>query len=257
MAASVSTRVVSWNDAAEMKLSVEREALVIPSSSGSAMAGSPPRPMTLRVLLIEAPFLDMVADQKIGVADFLDPHPAQHLAHDHFDVLVVDAARPAAGRSPGFRRPGISPAPSRRGCVRMSCGLTEPSISGSPALTWSPSCTPICLPLAIRYSAARRLPASRRPCACPWCPCRRRPVPSISEMTANSLGLRASNNSATRGRPPVMSLVLVVSRGIFAMTSPGELPNASGDVDIRADRQEVARHVFADAAASASCRARP
>src|SRR5215469_240577 len=42
IADSVSTRVVSWNDAAEMKLSVDSDALVIPSSSGSAIAGSPP-----------------------------------------------------------------------------------------------------------------------------------------------------------------------------------------------------------------------
>ena len=47
-------------------------------------------------------------------------------------------------------------------------------------------------------------------------------MPSISEMTAVSRGLRASNSSTTRGRPPVMSLVFVVSRGIFASTSPGE-----------------------------------
>ena len=33
MAASVSTRVVSWNDAALMKLSVDSEALVMPSST--------------------------------------------------------------------------------------------------------------------------------------------------------------------------------------------------------------------------------
>jgi len=46
-------------------------------------------------------------------------------------------------------------------------------------------------------------------------------VPSISDMTAVSAGRRASNNSTTRGRPPVMSFVLVVSRGIFAMMSPG------------------------------------
>ena len=39
-------------------------------------------------------------------------------------------------------------------------------------------------------------------------------------MIALSRGLRASNSSTTRGRPPVMSLVLVVSRGIFARTSP-------------------------------------
>ena len=37
---------------------------------------------------------------------------------------------------------------------------------------------------------------------------------------AKSLGLRASKSSATRGSPPVMSLVLAVSRGIFASTSP-------------------------------------
>ncbi len=40
-------------------------------------------------------------------------------------------------------------------------------------------------------------------------------------MTAGSRGLRVSKSSTTRGRPPVMSLVLVVSRGIFASTSPG------------------------------------
>ena len=46
-------------------------------------------------------------------------------------------------------------------------------------------------------------------------------VPATSVMTATSLGLRASKSSATRGRPPVMSLVLKLSRGIFANTSPG------------------------------------
>ena len=33
-------------------------------------------------------------------------------------------------------------------------------------------------------------------------------VPSISAMKAASLGLRASNSSSMRGRPPVMSLLL-------------------------------------------------
>jgi hypothetical protein len=42
MLASVSTRVVSWKLAAEMKLSVESDALVMPSSSGRPMAGRPP-----------------------------------------------------------------------------------------------------------------------------------------------------------------------------------------------------------------------
>src|SRR5436853_543360 len=39
IAASVSTRVVSWNEAAEMKLSVDSDALVMPSSSGAPSAG--------------------------------------------------------------------------------------------------------------------------------------------------------------------------------------------------------------------------
>ncbi len=39
MAASVSTRVVSWNEAADSHESVAREALVIPMSSGRPSAG--------------------------------------------------------------------------------------------------------------------------------------------------------------------------------------------------------------------------
>ena len=43
----VSTRVVSWNEAAEMKESMFREARVMPSSSGCATAGWPPSRITL------------------------------------------------------------------------------------------------------------------------------------------------------------------------------------------------------------------
>ena len=42
MLASVSTRVVSWKDAAEMNESVESEALVMPRSSERPIAGRPP-----------------------------------------------------------------------------------------------------------------------------------------------------------------------------------------------------------------------
>ncbi len=91
MAASVRTLVVSWNEAAEMKLSVERLALVMPSSSGSAVAGSPPCSAIALVLLLEAPLLDLIADQEIGVADLFDADAAEHLPDDHLDVLVVDA----------------------------------------------------------------------------------------------------------------------------------------------------------------------
>jgi hypothetical protein len=42
MAASVSTRVVSWNDAADSQESVASDALVIPMSSGRPSAGCLP-----------------------------------------------------------------------------------------------------------------------------------------------------------------------------------------------------------------------
>ena len=42
MDASVSTRVVSWKEAAEMNESVESDALVMPSSIGRPFAGTPP-----------------------------------------------------------------------------------------------------------------------------------------------------------------------------------------------------------------------
>ena len=65
--------------------------------------------------------------------------------------------------------------------------------------------------------------------------------PSISAMMAWSFGLRASKSSATRGRPPVMSCVFVVSRGILAMTSPASMLVAVLHDDVGADREEVAR----------------
>ena len=50
MAASVSTRVVSWKDAAARKLLVLSEALVTPSSTVSAVDGSPPSARTLLLM---------------------------------------------------------------------------------------------------------------------------------------------------------------------------------------------------------------
>ncbi|SKO69736.1 Uncharacterised protein [Mycobacteroides abscessus subsp. bolletii] len=48
MAASVSTRVVSWKDAADSHESVASDALVIPISTGRPAAGSPPSATTRR-----------------------------------------------------------------------------------------------------------------------------------------------------------------------------------------------------------------
>ena len=60
-------------------------------------------------------------------------------------------------------------------------------------------------------------------------------------MIAASFGRRASNSSATRGRPPVMSRVLALSVGIRAMTSPAFDLRARIDREDRVDRQQVAR----------------
>ena len=88
--------MVSWKLAAEMKLSVDSDALVMPSSSGRPIAGRTAGGQHAVVLLLEAPPVDLLVDQELGVADLLDLHRAHHLAHDHLDVLVVDrhALRP-------------------------------------------------------------------------------------------------------------------------------------------------------------------
>ena len=49
MAASVSTRVVSWKEAAESQLSVASDALVIPISSGRPSAGVCPSSTSVRL----------------------------------------------------------------------------------------------------------------------------------------------------------------------------------------------------------------
>ena len=88
----------------------------------------------------------------------------------------------------------------------MSCGTSGPSTSGSPARTRSPPWTRRCLPWGTRCS--RSIPLSfltmivRLPRRFSSSSSTR---PSISAMTAGSLGRRASNSSVTRGRPPVMS----------------------------------------------------
>ena len=72
-----------------------------------------------------------------------------------------------------------------------------------------------------------------------------RTTPSISEIVAGSFGLRASNSSATRGRPPVMSRVLYASRLTLARIVPARDPLAVLDSQLRAHRNhEVAQTLF-------------
>ena len=57
-------------------------------------------------------------------------------------------------------------------------------------------------------------------------------IPEISARIAGSFGLRASNKSATRGRPPVISFVPTDSCGIRANASPTAISAPSSSVTI-------------------------
>ena len=87
--ASVSTRVVSWNEAAEMKLRVCSDALVMPSRTGLPSACFCFLSQ-LGVDLVHLLAVDLLAGQQGGVAAVGDLDLLQHLANDHLDVLVVD-----------------------------------------------------------------------------------------------------------------------------------------------------------------------
>src|SRR5450759_2147756 len=92
MAASVSTLVVSWNDAAEMNESVESEALVMPRSRGTPSAGSPPRFMTFSFSSMKRKRSTCSSTRK-SVSDARHANRPQHLTADDLDVLVVDGHR--------------------------------------------------------------------------------------------------------------------------------------------------------------------
>src|SRR5437762_2425103 len=100
IAASVNTRVVSWNEAAEMNDCVVRLAFVMPKSKGSLVAGLPSfftarslisRNVSLSTCnLAERELVDVLALEELGVARIHHLHFLEHLAHDHADVLVID-----------------------------------------------------------------------------------------------------------------------------------------------------------------------
>ena len=90
MAASVSTRVVSWKEAAARKDDVFRDALVTPRSTVCAVAGSPPSDEDAVVRLLEVQAVDELGRQLLAVARLVDPDLLEHLADDDLDVLVVD-----------------------------------------------------------------------------------------------------------------------------------------------------------------------
>ena len=89
MAASVSTRVVSWKEAAERNDSVAREALVMPSSTRLPMAGVPPAGNSRVVFALQSVKISTrPPGSMVGIAGILHAHLAQHLPDDNLDVLV-------------------------------------------------------------------------------------------------------------------------------------------------------------------------
>ena len=73
-----------------MKLRVCSDALVMPSSTGLAVAGTLARLLQRRVPLVELDPVELLALQEVGLAGVLDLHLLQHLPHDDLDVLVID-----------------------------------------------------------------------------------------------------------------------------------------------------------------------
>ena len=90
MAASVSTRVVSWKDAAARKDEVLSDALVTPRSTVWAVAGSPPSDRTRLFASSKSSRSISSVGQQVDVARLVDADLPEHLPDDDLDVLVVD-----------------------------------------------------------------------------------------------------------------------------------------------------------------------
>src|SRR3989454_2297969 len=134
IAASVRTLVVSWKEAAEMKLSVERLALVMPRRSGSAPAGCPPSPSTRSFSSSKRHFSTWSPIRK-------SVSPTSLMRTRRSICRTITSMCLSLMRTPCRR--DISCTPSTRDfasafsprMVRMSCGFELPSMSASPAFT--------------------------------------------------------------------------------------------------------------------------
>ena len=176
------------------------------------------------VLFFEYPPLDRLVDDEIRVAHILYPDPLQHLPDDDLDMLIVDlhalelidfldlidqitldALMPLMRSSWGFTGPSI------RGSPRFHIiSLVDDDVHGDAVFLGFAVGLHEDLPLA--FGPMFRTLRSR----------------STSADHGVSFGPpRPAKSSATLGRPPVMSFVFVVSRGIFDMTSPANTASPS------------------------------
>ena len=81
---------MSWNEAAEMKLSVSSDALVMPSRTGVGFGGFAALFRQRLRFLSRNRACRPGRPRGAGVARIGDLHLAEHLADDDLDVLVVD-----------------------------------------------------------------------------------------------------------------------------------------------------------------------
>ena len=207
---------------------VVSDAFVIPSSSGSDVAGFL---LLLRplVLVAERLLVDVLALEELGLARIDHAHLLQHLAHDHADVLVVDLHALQAIDLLHFvqqvllhRARPLDP----QNVVRIDRTFGQP-VAGAHAVAFvhaqvlAGTRPRTAAPPRVSSSDRSRRPRLRVGCTkisrLPRLMSPNRTTPSISEIVAGSFGLRASNSSATRGRPPVMSRVLYASRLTLAI----------------------------------------
>jgi hypothetical protein len=139
-----------------MNESVESEALVIPNSSGSPTSlAAFLRNATVLILIAEP--VDLFLHQELGIADVLDLDPAEHLANDHLDVLIVDIHTLQAINLLNFIHEVVLQGfhtQYTQNVVRLS----GPSINGFAGTYAIFSCTLMCVPRGMSYS--RSLPSS-------------------------------------------------------------------------------------------------
>ena len=90
MAASVSTRVVSWKDAAARKLRGVERRLGHAEQDGLGRRRLAALGQDAVVVLLELEAVDELGRQQVDVARLVDADLAEHLPDDDLDVLVVD-----------------------------------------------------------------------------------------------------------------------------------------------------------------------
>jgi hypothetical protein len=94
VAASVSTRVVSWKEAAEMNDSVSRKALVMPRRIGSDSAIWPPALVDGTVGVGQQRAIDVLSPEMVGVARLGHAHLAEHAGRTMISMCLSLIATP-------------------------------------------------------------------------------------------------------------------------------------------------------------------